>query len=219
MKDIDAGTPDTAAVATSAPAIPGRKVLLGATLSLVLVACSERADAPPSTFSATDISSVEWGRDFQLLDHHGKPRSLADFKGKVVMLFFGFTHCPDICPTTLADMARVVHTLGDDGSRVQGLFVTVDPKRDTAPVLARYVSAFHPGFLGLHADEPTTAALAREFKFFYAMSPAPAPEGYDMSHGSAIYVYDPQGRLRLLIGNTDRSVDAMVADVRVLLNE
>lgn len=195
------------------------KSLLVAALSLVLAACGERTSEPPSPFTATDISRVEWGRDFQLLDHHGKPRSLADFKGRVVMLFFGFTHCPDICPTALTDIARVVDTLGDDGARVQGLFVTVDPKRDTPPVLARYVSAFHPSLLGLHADEPTTAALAREFKFFYAMSPAPVQEGYDVSHGSAIYVYDPQGRLRLLISHTDRSVDAMVADVRLLLNE
>ncbi|HUG25396.1 SCO family protein [Piscinibacter sp.] len=195
------------------------KSLLVAALSLVLVACGERAGAPPSTFNATDISSVEWGRDFQLLDHHGNRRSLADFNGKVVMLFFGFTHCPDICPTALTDIAGVVEKLGDDGSRVQGLFVTVDPKRDTPPVLARYVSEFHPSFLGLHADELTIAALAKEFKFFYGMSPAPAEEGYDVSHGSAIYVYDPQGHLRLLIDNTDRTVDAMVADVRLLLNE
>ena len=195
------------------------KSLLVAALSLTLAACSERANAPPSPFNATDISSVEWGRDFQLLDHHGNRRSLADFNGKVVMLFFGFTHCPDICPTALTDIAGVVEKLGDDGSRVQGLFVTVDPKRDTPPVLARYVSAFHPSFLGLHADEAMTAALAKEFKFFYGMSPAPAEEGYDVSHGSAIYVYDPQGRLRLLIDNTDRTVDAMVADVRLLLNE
>ena len=195
------------------------KGLLIAALSLVLAACGERASAPPSPFNATDISSVEWGRDFELLDHDDKRRSLADFKGKVVMLFFGFTHCPDICPTALTDIAGVINALGDDGSRVQGLFVTVDPKRDTPPVLARYVSAFHPSFLGLHADEPTTAALAKEFKFFYGMSPAPAEGGYDVSHGSAIYVYDPQGRLRLLINTTDRTVDAMVADVRLLLSE
>ena len=195
------------------------KGLVVAALSLVLAACGERTDAPRSPFNATDISSVGWGRDFQLLDHHGDRRSLSDFKGKVVVLFFGFTNCPDICPTALTDIARAIGALGNDGSRVQGLFVTVDPKRDTPPVLARYVSAFHPSFLGLHADEATTAALAKEFKFFYGMSPSPAEEGYDVSHGSAIYVYDPQGRLRLLIGNADRTVDAMVADVRLLLKE
>ena len=194
------------------------KGLVLAALSLALIACGERTGAPPSPFKSTDVSSVDWGRDFHLLDHRGNRRSLADFKGKVVMLFFGFTHCPDICPTTLADMARTVNALGGEGSRVQGLFVTVDPSRDTPEVLARYVSTFHPSFVGLYADESTTAALAREFKFFYAAPPGHAHDEYTVTHGSAIYVYDPEGRLRLLMGQ-ERTVEAMVADVRLLLKK
>jgi len=171
-----------------------------------------------SPFKATDISSVTWGRDFRLTDHHGQPKSLADFKGKVVLLFFGFTHCPDICPTTLADMAKVVGKLGKDGDRVQGLFVTVDPKRDTPPTLAKYVTAFNPGFLGLYGDEAGTAALAKEFKAYVAAQPADAHGHYSVDHTSAIYVYDPRGRLRLLMG-PERTVDSMVADISLLLKE
>ena len=116
---------------------------------LLIAACGERPDGTASPFTSTEITSVEWGRDFHLTDHNGQARSLADFRGKAVMLFFGFTHCPDVCPTTLADMARVIEALGPDGARVKGLFVTVDPERDTPQVLAKYVGAFHPSLLGL----------------------------------------------------------------------
>lgn len=194
------------------------KQLLVIALALLASACGERASQPASPFKSTDISSVEWGRDFRLTDHHGRPARLADFKGKVVLLFFGFANCPDVCPTALADMAQVVNRLGPDGQRIQGLFVTVDPRRDTPQVLAKYVTAFHPAFLGLHADMDTTAALAREFKIFYAAQPADAQGDYMVSHSNAIYVYDPQGRLRLLMG-TDRTVDRMVRDVALLLEQ
>lgn len=183
-------------------------------LALLLPACG----GGTSPFKSTDISRVEWGRDFRLTDHNGRARGVADFKGKVVMLFFGYVNCPDVCPTTLADMARVVDKLGKDGERVQGLFVTVDPRRDTRDVLAQYVPAFHPSFLGLYADERTTAALAKEFKFFYSAQPANARGNYTVDHGGSIYVFDPRGRLRLLMG-PGRTVDTMVADVRLLLKE
>lgn len=194
------------------------KALLVVTLALGVSACGERSGKPSSPFKATDISKVEWGRDFRLTDHNGQARSVADFKGKVVMLFFGFTHCPDICPTTLADMAKVVGKLGKDGARVQGLFVTVDPKRDTPQVLAKYVTAFNPGFLGLYGDEGNTAALAKEFKAYFAAQPAGAHDDYSVDHTSAIYVFGPRGRLRLLMG-PERTVDSMVADVSLLLKE
>ncbi|MEO7243742.1 MAG: SCO family protein [Rubrivivax sp.] len=169
-----------------------------------------------STFHATEITEVEWGRDFHLTDHHGRPRSLQDFRGKAVMLFFGFTHCTDVCPSTMADLARVVSQLGADGVRVQALFVTVDPERDTAPVLAKYVTAFHPDFLGLRGDPSETTAIAKEFKFFHAAHAHDAHGDYAVDHGSAIYVYGPQGRRRLLM-NGPRNVDAMAADVSMLL--
>jgi len=187
-------------------------------LALLLSACGGGSGGASSAFNSTDISRVEWGRDFRLTDHNGRARGVADFKGKVVMLFFGYVNCPDVCPTTLADMARVVDKLGKDGERVQGLFVTVDPRRDTRDVLAQYVPAFHPSFLGLYADERTTAALAKEFKFFYSAQPANARGNYTVDHGGSIYVFDPRGRLRLLMG-PGRTVDTMVADVRLLLKE
>ncbi|MEO5669890.1 MAG: SCO family protein [Ramlibacter sp.] len=195
-----------------------KKIAVVIALALALAACGERSRTTSSLFKSTDISSVEWGRDFRLLDHHGQRTSVADFKGKVVLLFFGFTHCPDVCPTTLADMARVVVALGPDGARVQGLFATVDPRRDTPEVLAKYVVGFHPSFRGLYADETATAALAREFKFFYGAPPGHDAHNYSVDHGAAIYVYDPQGRLRLLMG-PDRTVETMLADVRLLLKE
>lgn len=132
------------------------------------------------------------------------------------MLFFGYTHCPDLCPTALAEMAQVRAQLGADGSRVQGLFVTVDPKRDTPQLLAQYAPAFDPSFLGLWADEKATAAAAAEFKFFFDPQKPDARGNYTIDHTSAIYVFDPKGRLRLLM-RPGMGVDAMAADVARLL--
>ena len=134
------------------------------------------------------------------------------------MLFFGYVHCPDMCPTALADMAVVVKQLGADGERVQGLFVTVDPRRDTPQVLARFVPAFHPRFLGLYADEGTTATLAKDFKIYYSAQPADAQGNYTVDHNGGVFVFDPRGRLRLFVGG-QRSVAAVAADVALLLKE
>ena len=195
------------------------RAFLVVALALLVAACGERTGGPTSPFKSTDISRVDWGRDFHLTDHNGRPRSLADFRGKVVMLFFGFTHCPDVCPTTMADMARVVDKLGPDGQRVQGLFVTVDPERDTPRVLAKYLAAFHPSFLGLYGDPGATAALAKEFKIFYAAQPADSHEHYMVTHSNAIFVFDPRGRLRLLLMGGNKTVDTKAADVARLLRE
>ncbi len=187
-------------------------------LVLVLAARGDRSSGAASPFTSTDITAVDWGRDFHLTDHNGVPRRLADFKGKAVMLFFGYIHCPDICPTTLADMAAVVKQLGADGERVQGLFVTVDPRRDTPQVLAQFVPAFHPRFLGLYADEGTTAALAKDFKIYYSAQPGDAQGNYMVDHSVGVFVFDPRGRLRLLVAGP-RKVAAMAADVALLLKE
>lgn len=181
----------------------------------LLVACGQPAPPQP-VFASTDISGVPWGRDLQLADHQGRPRKLADFHGKAVMLFFGFTHCPDVCPTALSDMARVRAQLGAEGQRVQGLFVTVDPKRDTPQLLAQYVPAFDPSFLGLRGDEKATAAAAAEFKVFFAPQKPDARGNYTIDHSGAIFVFDPQGRLRLLM-RPGMGVDAMAADIAKLL--
>lgn len=205
---------------------PGRiagmkKAGLFAAVALLLAGCVEHPGTPASPYHSVDISSVEWGRDFQLTDHSGRPRSLADLQGKVVMMFFGFTNCPDVCPTTMADMAEVVRKLGGAGERVQGLLVTVDPARDTPEALARYVTAFHPGFLGLRGDERATQGLAKEFKAYYAARQPQHGQGHDhymVDHTRAIYVFDRSGKLRLLM-SSGRTVDQMAADVALLLKE
>lgn len=192
-----------------------RRTLLAAAPAALLAACGRTAS--PS-FASTDITGVPWGKDFHLTDHQGRPRSLVDFRGKAVMLFFGYTHCPDICPTSLADMARVRKLLGPDGTRVQGLFVTLDPKRDTPQVLAQYVPAFDPGFLGLYGDEQATAAAAADFKVFFAPQKADERGNYTIDHSSGIFVFDPQGKLRLLM-RPSMSVEAMAGDVGKLLKD
>jgi protein SCO1/2 len=159
---------------------------------------------------------VDWGKDFSLTDHTGQPRRLADFKGKAVVLFFGYTQCPDVCPTTLSNLREPMVLLGDDAKRVQVLFATVDPARDTQALLAQYVPAFNPSFLGLYADEKTIAAVARDFKVFYAKQPGSTPDTYSVDHSTGSYVYDPQGKLRLLLrhGETPANV---AADLKLLL--
>lgn len=183
---------------------------------LVLAACSR--SEPEVKFQATDITGVKWGSDFHLVDPTGAPRSLADYRGKVVLLFFGYTNCPDECPTTLAKMAQAVDRLGEDGKRVQGILVTVDPVRDTPAVLAKYVAAFHPSFVGLTASEAAIAATAKDFKVFYEDQPRDDHGFYTVDHNSGIFVFDPQGRLRLFMG-AKIWVDAMVHDLLLLLHD
>ena len=210
--------------ATGAPgALRGRRVgnrigLAAAFFAglLTMAACSQ--SEPQEKFQAADVTGVKWGRDFRLVDPEGKPRSLVDYRGKVVMLFFGYTHCPDECPAALAKMAQAVDRLGADGRRVQGVFVTVDPARDTPQVLARYVPAFHPSFVGLTADMATIAATAKEFKVFSEAQKADASGFYTVDHGSGIFVFDTQGRLRVFMG-ARVWVEAMVHDLKLLLNE
>ena len=180
-------------------------------LALLLAGCSE-----PKQFISTDLSTASWGKDFSLTDHNGQPRRLGDFKGKAVVLFFGYTQCPDVCPTTLSTLRETMTLLGDDAKRVQVLFATVDPERDTQALLAQYVPAFHPSFLGLYADEKTIAAVARDFKVFYAKQPGPTPGSYNVDHSTGSYAFDPQGKLRLLLrhGETPANV---AADLKLLL--
>lgn len=181
-------------------------------LAVLLGGCSE-----PPRFNSTDLTGSPWGKDFLLTDHQGHSRRLADFKGKAVILFFGYTQCPDVCPTTLLAMREVIDRLGADASRVQVLFVTLDPARDTPAVLAEYVSAFHPSFLGLYGDEQTIAATAREFKVFYTRQPGSTPDSYSIDHSTASYVFDPEGRLRLFARYGEAS-DKVAADLKLLLS-
>ena len=178
----------------------------------VLAACG--ADAPK--FRSTDITGADFGKELALTGHDGKPRTLADFRGKAVVVFFGFTHCPDICPTTLVDAAAVMKALGKDAERVQVLMVTVDPERDTAEVLSKYVPAFDPRFLGLYGDAAATQRAAKEFKIFYEKRPGSVPGAYTVDHSGQSYVIDPQGRLRLFVRH-DRIAQDLAEDLRTLL--
>lgn len=180
-------------------------------LALLVAGCSE-----PPRFHSTDISGVDWGKELALADHTGKPRKLADFHGKAIVLFFGYTQCPDICPTTLAAMRDAMGLLGSEAARVQVLFVTVDPTRDTPELLAQYVPWFHPNFIGLWGDEATVAAVAKDFKVFYAKQPGTEPGSYSVDHTASSYAFDPQGSLRLVIrhGETPENI---AADLKLLL--
>ena len=165
-------------------------------------------------FKSTDITGADYGKVLELTDHTGKPRRLEDFRGKAVVLFFGFTQCPDICPTTLVDVANALKQLGADADRVQVLFVTVDPERDTKEALGKYVTAFDPRFLGLYGDADATKRAAREFKIYYEKRKS--GDSYSVDHSGQSYVIDPQGRLRLLV-RPDRLAQDLAADLKTLL--
>jgi len=178
-----------------------------------------RPDAASPRFNAVDVTGADWGKELDLLDHHGKRRTLADFRGKVVALFFGFTHCPDVCPTALATIARARALLGEEADQVQGLFVTVDPQRDTPGLLAKYVTAFDSTFLGLYGDAAQTGRVAKEFKIYYQAQKPHAHGAYSVDHSGQIYVLDANGRLRLYIRSHDAAPEAIAHDLRLLIGE
>ena len=181
-----------------------------------LLAACHAAEHP--AFQSTDITGADFGKAFTLTDHNGKPRSLEDFRGQVVVMFFGFTHCPDVCPTTLAELAGAVRKLGPAGEKVQVLLVTIDPERDTSALLAKYVTAFNPKFLGLRGNAEETARVAKEFKVIFQKVAGPRPENYAMDHSAGSYVFDQQGRLRLYVGY-GRGADVFVHDIDLLLKQ
>jgi len=180
-------------------------------LALLVTACSQ-----PAHFNATDLTGSTIGTDFSLPDQTGKLRRLSDFKGKVAIVFFGYTQCPDVCPTTLSTLREVMTQLGPQAERVQVLFVTLDPQRDTPALLAQYVPSFHPTFLALRGDDAATGATAQAFKVFYKKQPGSAPDTYSVDHSTGSYVYDPQGRLRLYIKYGD-TAEHITGDLKQLL--
>jgi protein SCO1/2 len=167
-------------------------------------------------FKASDVTGAGFGRDFALTDPAGKQRTLADYRGKVVVLFFGYTQCPDVCPTTLSTLVETMKSLGADASRVQVIFVTVDPDRDTGEVIASYVKAFDPSFVALRGDAEAIARTAKEFKILYQKQPGRTPESYTVDHSAGTFVFDTQGRLRLYVGN-GQGPDVFAHDIRELL--
>lgn len=184
-------------------------------LALLCAACTQNQ---PS-FQSIDITgNKEFAQDFSLLDTQGKVRTLADYKGRAVMMFFGYTHCPDVCPTTMAELNQALQKLGSDASRVQVLFVTVDPQRDTAALLAQYVPAFNPTFAGLRpADDAALANITKGFRLVVNKVPGKTADSYTIDHTAGIYVFDPKGRLRLFM-RSDETPDAIAQDLKTLLS-
>lgn len=192
-----------------------RNLLLGGgavALLPMLAACDKAAQA----FSGIDITGADYATDFALTDHNGQARTLADFRGKVVVIFFGFTQCPDVCPTSMTEMAEAKRLLGADGERLQGLFISIDPERDTPEVMKEYMAAFDPSFLALYAPAGDLPALAKRFRIYYNKVPGATATSYTMDHSAGSYVYDPQGRVRLY-HRYGSGAQALADDLRKLL--
>jgi protein SCO1/2 len=189
-------------------------LLLSLGAAIFLSGCSD--DKPK--FVAIDVSGADYAKDFQLTDQNGQPRSLQDFRGKVVVMFFGFTQCPDVCPTSMTELAEVKKLLGPDGDKLQGLFVTVDPERDTPGVLKAYMANFDPGFLALYTTPDKLAAVAKDYKVYYKKVEGKTPTSYTMDHSAGSYIYDTQGRLRLYT-RYGSGAPAMAADIKLLLQQ
>ena len=193
-----------------------RLILASAVLAGLLLTGCERS-APAAAFKGIDITGAPYATDFDLPDAQGQRRRLADFKGKVTVVFFGFTHCPDVCPTTMLELAEGKKALGADGARVQGIFITVDPERDTPELLKAYVANFDPGFVALRGTEDETKALAKHFKIFYAKVPGKTAGSYTIDHTAASFIFDAKGRVRLY-SRYGSGAEALKSDLQLLLN-
>ena len=188
------------------------RVALAAAATLMLGACSP--DKPQ--FRSIDVTGADYARDFKLADHNGQQRTLADFRGKVVVIFFGFAQCPDVCPTAMAELAEVKRLLGADAGKLQGLFVTLDPERDTPEVLKAYMGNFDPAFLALRPEAQELPDLAKHFKIFYKKNEGKTAGSYTLDHTAASYVFDPQGRVRLYTRH-GMGPAALAEDLKILL--
>jgi protein SCO1/2 len=189
-----------------------RLILVSVLLVSGLAACTN----PAEKFINTDLTGLDYAQDFALTDQNGKARTLADFKGKAVVVFFGYTQCPDVCPTTMAEMADVMKQLGDLANQVQVLFVTVDPERDTQALLAAYVPNFDKRFLGLYGDQAATEKVAKDFKVFYQKVPGKTASSYSVDHTAGSYVFDKQGRIRLFLRH-GQGAEPITHDLKILL--
>lgn len=190
----------------------------GAVLTGVIGILSACSDNKPQ-FAAIDVTGADYAKDFQLTDHNGQPRSLQDFRGKVVVMFFGYTQCPDVCPTSMTELVEVKKLLGADGDKLQGLFVSVDPERDTPALLKAYMANFDPTFLALYAGSPEKlAALAKDYKVYYKKVEGKTPTSYTMDHSAGSYIYDTAGRLRLYT-RYGSGAPAMASDIKLLLQQ
>ena len=180
----------------------------------MLVGCGPENNT--QKFNATDITGVDFGNALNLTDHTGKVRSLNDFKGKVVALFFGYTHCPDVCPTTMNDMKQTKKLLGENADELQVLFVTLDPERDTQSLLAQFVPAFDSSFIGLYGTKEQTATVLKDFKIFAAKVENKGRSGYTIDHSAGVYVFDKTGKIRLYVDYGTKP-DMIAGDIQKLL--
>lgn len=194
-----------------------RRALIALVASLALAGCQKAGPDKPN-FKGVDLTGAEYARSLNLTDQDGRARTLADFKGKVLVVFFGYTQCPDVCPTTMAEVAEVKRSLGADGDKVQGVFVTIDPERDTAQLLKAYLASFDPTFVGLRGSEEQTQAAAKEFKVFYAKVPGKTPESYTMDHTAASFIFDTEGRVRVY-ARYGAGAQPLADDIKLLLAE
>lgn len=195
---------------------PAALALLGASGAALLAGC-ERS-APPIAFKSLDITGADYARQLALTDARTEqPFLLSNLKGKIVVVFFGFTQCPDVCPTTLTNLAETQRLLSPDGDKLVGVFVTVDPKRDTATLLKSYVSAFNPNWVALRGSADEVAAAAKEFKVFYREVPGKTESSYTVDHTAASFVFDPQGKVRLYVRHNTPPAD-LAADIKILLS-
>ena len=189
-------------------------ILCWAVLVFALSACQRGDESVSPSFRGLDLTGAPYGRDLRLTDGDGRERTLADFKGKAVLLYFGFVQCPDVCPTALIRAAEVRKLLGAQGDKLQVIFVTVDPARDTPEVIKAYTAAFDPSFIGLYGDARRTRETADEFKVYYKQ--VPTGSSYTMDHSALSYVFDPQGRLRLAMRHEQTAAD-YTHDIRQVL--
>ena len=178
-----------------------------------LTACGKSGPA----FTAINITGADYAKDFALTDHNGQLRTLKDFRGKIVMMFFGYTQCPDVCPTSMLEMVNIKQLLGPDGDKLQGLFVTVDPERDKPEMLKAYMENFDPTFLALYTTPEQTAVLAKDYRVYYKKVPGPTPTSYTMDHTAGSYVYDIEGHLRVFTRYGTKP-ELTAADIRLLLH-
>ena len=185
--------------------------------AIVLAGCdSGSAPAAKLSFKGVDITGAEYARTLSLPDQNGQLRSLADFKGKVVVVFFGYTQCPDVCPATMAELAQIKKAMGKDGERVQGVFVSVDPERDTPEILKAYMASFDGSFVALRGSAEQTKAAAKEFKVFYGKVPGKTEGSYSVDHTAGSFVFEPQGKVRLFV-RYGSGAEPLAADLKALL--
>lgn len=185
------------------------------TLSSLALAAAGCMESKPQ-FKSVDITGADYARDFQLPDPDGRMRSLKDFAGQAVVVFFGYTQCPDVCPTTMTEIAQAKKLLGPDGDKVRGIFITVDPERDTPEVLKAYMANFGPDFVALRGSIEQVTAVAKDFKVYFKKTEGKTPGSYTMDHSAASYVYDPQGRLRLYT-RYGSGAQALADDLKLVL--